>query len=193
MARYLGNFYGVRSPEPLFAALQEMHRRDPKALDALRIEIVGRLDPGMGETAAARSLPPGLVQMRSPVGYRELLHLMETADLLLIVDAPAKLSVFLPSKLVDYLGARRPILSLTPEGAAQRVTLEAGFWAAPPDDPQAAADALLSALRAVLAGAAWSRNMLRYSATATGRELTRILDECLDQRQPLRSAGTADG
>ena len=174
--RYLGNFYGIRSPEPLFAALREIVRREPRALDGVVFEIVGKLDPGMMETAQAFALPEGLVRLRAPVGYRESLALMETADLLLIVDAPAERSVFLPSKLVDYLGARRPILSLTPEGASRRVTLAAGFWAAKPEDAGACADALMKALDAVRSGAIASGNHAAYSVEATGRALADVLE-----------------
>jgi hypothetical protein len=43
------------------------------------------------------------------VGYQESLKLMSEADALLVIDAPADQSVFLPSKLIDYIGAGRPI------------------------------------------------------------------------------------
>ncbi len=177
VARYLGNFYGARSPEPLFHALHALRDRDPAALDDLVVEIVGWLDPGMASTPAAQRLPPGLLRLVPPVGYRRSLELMETADLLLIVDAPARTSVFLPSKLVDYLGAGRPILSLTPPGAARRVTEEAGYWAASPEDPAACATALAQALQAVSAAAIAAPRMAAYSAEATGRELGRVLGE----------------
>lgn len=175
VVRYLGNFYGIRSPEPLFRALGVLAARQPGLLDGVRVEIVGKLDPGMGETAAARALPAGLVTLRQPVGYRESLHLMETADLLLIVDAPARNSVFLPSKLVDYLGARRPIVSLTPPGASRRVTCDAGYWAAAPEDGAASADALAAGLAHVRAGGGATAAAERYSATATAGELARVL------------------
>lgn len=173
--RYLGNFYGIRTPEPLFAALRVALERAPDALAGVVVEIVGKLDPGMADTALARSLPNGLVRVMPPVGYRRSLELMETADLLLIVDAPARLSVFLPSKLVDYLGAGRPIVSLTPQGASRRVTLDAGFWAAPPEDPEASAEALLVAIAALRGGAAVSRSNDDYSVASTGRQLAEVL------------------
>ena len=176
VARYLGNFYGVRSPEPLFAAIVEALRRDAGALDGVAIEIVGQLDPGMMQAGSARHLPPGLVRFRPPVGYRDSLGLMQTADLLLLVDAPANVSVFLPSKLVDYLGARRPVLALTSEGAARRVTREAGFWTAAPDDPVASATALTDAIAAVRRGQGPAGSGVeRYSSVATGLELAEVL------------------
>jgi glycosyltransferase involved in cell wall biosynthesis len=177
VARYLGSFYGVRSPEPLFAALATARQRSPASLDDLRIEIVGRLDPGMNDTTNARRLPPGLVTFRDPVGYRASLELMETADLLLLVDAPANISVFLPSKLIDYLGAGRPIVALTSPGAARRVTREAGFWTASPDDLEEAATALLDALSSIRATRQSTHEREAYSVAATGRQLAAILAE----------------
>jgi hypothetical protein len=182
VVRYIGNFYGMRSPEPLYAALNAVLARSPAALDGVVFEIVGKLDPGMDTTASARRLPPGLVTTVASVGYRRSLEMMETADLLLIVDAPAKLSVFLPSKLVDYLGSGRPILSLTPQGAARRVTLEAGYWAAAPDDPDTSASALLAALAHVRAGHAGSAPPDAYSAETTGRRLAEVLADVMTGR-----------
>ncbi len=175
IVRYLGNFYGVRTPEPLFKALGRMLDDNPLVLDDVVVEIVGKLDPDMAESAAARGLPEGLVQVLPPVGYRQSLELMETADLLLIVDAPAELSVFLPSKLVDYIGARRPILSLTPFGASRRVTEEAGFWSAPPGDVEGCASAFVAALEGVRSGKSLAIAMPQYTVDATGQRLAEVL------------------
>ena len=179
--RYLGNFYGARSPEPLYAALAEISARSPRALDGVRFEIVGRLDEGMSDTPAARALPPALVATVPQVGYAKSLEMMETADLLLIVDAPARLSVFLPSKLVDYLGSGRPIVSLTPPGASRRVTEQVGFWAADPQDAPGCADALMHALAAVRSGAALSADVSAYSARVTADALAAVLAEVMPE------------
>ena len=177
IVRYLGNFYGVRTPEPVFRALGRILNDTPHVLDNVVVEFVGKVDPGMAESDAARRLPEGLVRVMPSVGYRKSLELMETADLLLIVDAPAELSVFLPSKLVDYLGAGRPILTLSPRGASQRVTEEAGFWCAPPDDVVAAASAFVSAIERVRSGNFVAAGMSQYSAEATGQRLAKVLSE----------------
>lgn len=184
VARYLGNFYGVRLPEPLFNALHAALATYPGLKNELVVEIVGRLDNGMAKTAAAERLPVGLVRVVAPVGYRRSLELMETADLLLIVDAPASISVFLPSKLVDYIGAGRPILSFTPEGAACRVTKEAGCWSAIPEDASACAEALIKAVRHIREGNTGSRRLTRYSVESTAAQLASVLDDVVGQRPP---------
>ncbi len=50
------------------------------------------------------------------VRYNEALERMQTADILLLLDAPGR-RVGIPAKLFEYFGARRPILALAdPEG-----------------------------------------------------------------------------
>lgn len=137
--RYLGAFYGPRTPAPLVAALE---RLEPDLLGRLRVEIIGRVEEGMLESAGAGRLPAGTLAVREPVDYLESLAQMRSADGLLVVDAPADSSPFLPSKLVDYVGAGRPIAALTPPGAAAGLTGRIGGPVADPADPEACAAAL---------------------------------------------------
>jgi hypothetical protein len=183
--RYVGNFYGLRSPEPLFRAVTAAIARQPQLAREISIEIVGRLDSGMENTPAAKALPHGLVTIRSPVGYKDSLALMRTAHVLLVIDAPIEHSVFFPSKLADYLGARRPIVGLTPPGASARILRASGHLVADPTDAEAGAAALLHSLvRASAADATLSADVGEYSAAATGAALAKVLEEVISN--PMR-------
>jgi hypothetical protein len=146
VVRYLGDFYGRRSPAPLFGALRRLLEAEPATLAGVRFELVGAKGEGQLEAAGLGSLPEGLVVARPSVKYVESLRLMSEADGLLVIDAPAELSVFLPSKLIDYVGAARPVFGITPPGAAAGLIRRLGGWVADPSDAAAAADTLKSFL-----------------------------------------------
>lgn len=137
VVRHIGNYYGHRTPYPLFRALRALHDKSPGHLDGVRVELVGRVPRGMHWHPSFRALPAGLVTVRGMVGYRESLRLMSDADLLLVMDAPSDLSVFLPSKLIDYLGSGTPILGIVPPGTSAELIRRLGGATA---DPRATAD-----------------------------------------------------
>ena len=173
--RYLGNFYGHRSPEPLFQALAVVLKRRPELLERAVVEIVGHIDQPHEEFPSLRALPDGLVRTREPVDYSESLALMSASDVLLVVDAPAEVSVFLPSKLVDYLGAGRQIVALTPPGSAADLVRRAGGWVADPADPSAGADALIAALESDGSGPPEAVRA-EYEASAVARRMDAVVE-----------------
>lgn len=140
--RYVGGFYGRRTPEPLLAALRVIVARSPAALEGVTVELIGSMPARMATAVRSADLPDGLVRILPRVDYRTSLAAMRSADVLLVIDAPAETSVFLPSKLVDYAGARRPMLGLTPEGAAADLLRRLGAPVVDPSHPVDAADAL---------------------------------------------------
>ncbi|HEV3467908.1 MAG TPA: glycosyltransferase [Pyrinomonadaceae bacterium] len=142
--RYLGNFYGPRTPGPLFRGLRRLLDAEPEVLSGVRFELIGTKGEGQLEAAGIGLLPEGLVVSRPTVKYLESLRLMSSADGLLVADAPAEVSVFLPSKLIDYVGAARPILALSPRGAAAALVRRLGGWVADPSDDAAVAAELKS-------------------------------------------------
>ncbi|MGD9587792.1 MAG: glycosyltransferase [Pyrinomonadaceae bacterium] len=146
LIRYLGNFYGNRTAGPLISALERLCRLDAESIRNVRFELVG---PGNAEEVGrlASGLPDGLVSARPGVGYQESLEMMSGADGLMVIDAPAKLSVFLPSKLIDYIGAGRPVLGITPPGAARSLIEELGGMVTDPDHPERAAESIRSFIR----------------------------------------------
>jgi hypothetical protein len=80
--------------------------------------------------------------------FLDSLEIAQSAHLLLVIDAPAEHSVFLPSKIVDYLALRRPILALTPPaGASARVLGGLGFPTVNPSDEEGILAMLREALR----------------------------------------------
>jgi hypothetical protein len=103
--RYIGNFYGKRQPYCLLKALRQLSS-EYRAF--FRIEFIGISTDSLLEMIQNYGLD-GVVFINPPVSYLDSLNLMSTADVLLIIDAPTERSPFLPSKLIDYIGANKPI------------------------------------------------------------------------------------
>lgn len=130
--RFIGNFYGHRTPRPLIEALAWLSHNHPDALRDVRVELVGGV-PSRMQPRGRKSLPPGLLVLRGSVSYAESLELMTTSDILLTIDAPARESVFFPSKLVDYIGTGKRLVGLVPPGAAARIIAQCNGVSIPPD------------------------------------------------------------
>lgn len=181
VVRHLGHFYGPRSPRPLLEAISTLARREPSLLDKVSFELIGTIEPTMRTLDCWQQVPDGMVRICEPVSYLDSLALMGSADLLAAVDAPAERSAFLPSKLVDYLGADVPILALTPPGPSERLVRSLGGWSAHPSDAEGAVAALRDAIvfmrehpGATFVDPAISRG---FSAEAQGRGTADLLDE----------------
>jgi hypothetical protein len=187
VVRYTGEFYGERTPRPLIQTLRALLVTAPQLLDGVCFELIGPVNPETLAGLGLEELPEGLIKIRPSVDYRESLRLAATADGLLIIDAPAEKSVFLPSKLIDYVGAARPILALTPKGTAAGVISELGGWVADPLDLEAmkgVTEAFLSRLARNRDGrrGAWGKPEIRerYEARVVADSFEAMLRELLN-------------
>ncbi|MFO0754800.1 MAG: hypothetical protein U0411_15910 [Thermodesulfovibrionales bacterium] len=125
---HTGHFYGPRTPLPLFNALEAL-RKELDLEGRAEVHCYGLMEEAYRERAREKGLLR-FVHLHAPVPYFSSLSAMRNADYLLLVDAPlqkGRESVFLPSKLIDYLGTYRPVIGITPgEGASARVLRESG-------------------------------------------------------------------
>ena len=123
-----GHFYGPRTPLPLLRPLAELAARS--RLEG-RIEFVfyGSMEEKYRDFLRRHHLE-AVVRIAGIVPYLQTLAAMRDADYLLLIDAPVQgegQSVFLPSKLIDYLGSGKPVLGITPpRGTSARVLRETG-------------------------------------------------------------------
>lgn len=184
--RYLGNFYGRRNPLMLVQALAILQGKQPRVLDNVRIELIGRWVGHERWSPAGSGLPEALLTFRASVEYEESLQEMRSADGLLIIDAPFEQSVFFPSKLVDYLWARRPILALTPPGTSANIVTAAGGLVASPENPETIASGLadmIQQLRAGSIGPPKENVVMRYDARKVAEEFDRVVKAVMSARE----------
>lgn len=130
LIRYLGNFYGRRTPTSLLNAISLL----PKSiLNIIKVEFIGGSQFNIIKDIERHQLKD-VVFFKDKVNYLDSLVMMKEADLLLIIDAPIDESPFLPSKLIDYIGADKPIFGVTPEGTSKRLIEKMGFKVANPNN-----------------------------------------------------------
>ncbi len=176
--RYLGNFYGNRQPSFLFEALKKIQSC---VQENICIEIFCSDKKSVDKEIKKYNLEK-FVFAKSAVDYLESLKLMQGADLLLIIDAPMQISPFLPSKLIDYIGANKPIFGITPPGTSQKLIEEMGFLVAHPNNPAQIAEKLSLMIQKinneqVLAIPEQIRN--RYSVETVGKQMINVLKAML--------------
>jgi hypothetical protein len=125
---HTGYFYGPRSPVPFFAGLEGALSDGNVPVEA-RFEFWGGMAPQYESEIGKRGLSRH-VSVHGTVSYLESLSILSSAGNLFLIDAPlgnASESVFLPSKLIDYLGSGSPVVGFTPlSGASARVLQETG-------------------------------------------------------------------
>jgi glycosyltransferase involved in cell wall biosynthesis len=109
---YTGNFYGDRNADLLLEALALL-KATPEIIARLDIRLVGAADRSARLRAAELGVD-GEVTFIGQMEYMDSMYEGLAADALLVIDAPMEASPFLPSKLIDYLPLRRPILGVVP-------------------------------------------------------------------------------
>ena len=178
---YTGRFYdGLRTPTALLRALATLHTQEP--LDGLvELMFVGPFVTGFAREARTLGVD-GLVRFKDKVPAAEAQAIAEEADVLVVIDAPtAGPSPFLPSKLVDYLPLRKPILGITPiPGASSSLIRRLGGIVAAPDDDVAIRIALRDLIDrwrdgTLTIGADFDGEASRYDITNTTAALSGVL------------------
>ncbi len=179
---YTGRFYpGIRTPERV---LQALHRLQTQGSLSGRATLDVYGFPFEPYARLARELGlSGAVTFHGRVSPVAAVAAAKDADLLLVIDAPSQgPSLFLPSKLIDYLPLRTPILGVVPtEGASADLLRALNYPAVDPLDVEGIARALSDVIDR------WHRGTLTWSAThdATAqaydiRELSRAFSNLLN-------------
>ena len=139
-----------RSPIALLDALAELFRTRPAAKSRTRLLLVGEEDPETFQQLAARGLS-GQVFSTGWVSYTRSLDYIGQAAVCVLVEGDFQEGVFLPSKLCDYIAARKPVLAFSPQvGTVADLSAAGGIRRVGPKDSAAAAAALIALFDAFL-------------------------------------------
>lgn len=180
---HTGNLYGFRTPETMLNSLVRL-KNEGASHQKIKVIFVGRIkNLETWQTFTKIHNLQDMVQFIPPVSYKESLDFAKQADVLLLIDAPSENeSIFLPSKLIDYLAFDKPILGLTPlRGASADLLRRLGCFIAPPDDVKEVTALLNEILKS------WQADQLRvgrqfkgianaeYDIRNTTNQLARVL------------------
>ena len=181
--RHLGTFYLHRTPDPLFRALDFLKSQDSSLLENTLFEMVGACIPaGLVDRLCHAYNLEDYVNVRPTVSYLDSLKLMKEAEVLILMDAPIiDPNVFLPCKLVDYLGAGRAILGITPlEGPSADLIRNTGGIVVDPRDIKGIANAIRTCVREFQEGVLFQKRVPDETIKST-YEVTTVARNFIDK------------
>lgn len=177
-----GTFYGPRTPRLLLEAVNRLTCEE--TLPDFSLETFGLGGEAFKRELAQFGDASDHVIHGGILPHTAALARMAACDILVISDAPTPTrSIFLTSKIVDYLGANRPLFAITPEGPTKDLIERVGGWAVNPDTPSDVASTLAEAIRRVHASEAPLSETVRdeYRADRIGRQLRTILEDVVSR------------
>lgn len=120
---YSGVFYDVRTPDYFLRGVHELLKRRPAMREKIELVFVGLVPDSSKELAQELGIDD-LMVCQGYLDHGKAVDHLQKADVLwmTIGHQPGEEGIS-TSKLYEYMGSRKPILGLVPEGAA-RQTLE---------------------------------------------------------------------
>jgi glycosyltransferase involved in cell wall biosynthesis len=112
---YTGGLTALRNPETLLKALQSLHKKHTDLNERLEVRLVGPKDSYCEELIQKTNL--SFVRNIGLVSYSESLKEQASSDYLLLMDSNFNkpiLTMYFPSKILDYMSQFKPIIALTP-------------------------------------------------------------------------------
>ena len=109
---HVGSLYASRNPTGVWRALRRL--REETAVPALRIRLVGTVDPNVREALQAHDLA-GVTEVVPYVPHQEAVTYMQRAGLLLLsIEAFPQANGMITGKIYEYLAAGRPVVGVGP-------------------------------------------------------------------------------
>ncbi len=179
-----GVFYDVQTPDFFLRAWARLLAERPVLRDRIRLTFVG-LVPEASRRLAERLGLEAVIRWEGYRPHAEVIAHLQAADVLwMTIGRRPGAEGISTSKLYEYVGARKPILALVPEGEAARTVRAYGAgWIAPPDDEGAIAAVLAEVV------AAWEAGRLpepvedavvRYDRRRLAGGLAQVLEACVE-------------
>lgn len=178
---YAGSTKGYASSSQTFLqGLRLAIDRDAALRESVQVSFVGAIEQRCKDLIKDLELGP-YVRVIGYVPHSQSIGYLRRADVLLLTMRSVYPHV--PGKVYEYLGARKPLLLLAPQGTevVELVTRAGSAQTADPNDPSDIAEKLMH-----LEGL-WRRRALPYQSdevllrTLTRKELTRQLAQVLDE------------
>ncbi len=110
---YAGNLYLDRNLEDIIKTLKILKTKVPDLEEKIEFVFIGNVPSSDKISVTANNLN-NLFVFLGQKPYKELSEYYNNADLLLVIDAPAKENLFFPSKLIEYFLYQKPILGISP-------------------------------------------------------------------------------
>ena len=116
---HAGTLTESRSAVPFLRGLRIFLEREPGAAERLEVLFVGPREDE-NDAAVRRLGLEGVVEFRDTVPHDSSLQLMHTSHILLLIALQHQM----PGKFFEYIGARRPILALVPDGEVKDIVVQ---------------------------------------------------------------------
>lgn len=129
-AVHLGRLYGLRRPDSFIEALRQLKEEDPDLKEKIVFHQYSEIQPADVQKIKEYGLED-LFMIHDKVSYDESIRIMKEADVLVLFDtlmpgAPSQ--PYLPSKIVEYLLLKKPILGICDSNSpSYRILREYGY------------------------------------------------------------------
>lgn len=126
---YVGNLYLNRNIDDLIMAINELKTTIPDLEDKIIFRFVGIVSRHDIENIKKNKLD-NMFELIGQRPYDQLAEYYKDADILLVIDAPAKENIFFPSKLIEYFVYKKPLLGISPKiSETHNLLVESGHTA----------------------------------------------------------------